>query len=128
MCILDRSRYTACCEINHIFRTESEDLTEELKSFQEERELYSSFDLQAEISIIVYPSIFDSSICDLFLLLKHRYCFTDTYSHLLLQVNWLTLLATLLYLEAEQIISTKQLLWLLCTISILLSAKYERHQ
>ena len=76
MCILDRSRYTACCEINHIFRTESEDLIERVKSFQEERELYSSFDLQAEISIIVYPSIFDSSVCDLFLLLKHRYCFT----------------------------------------------------
>ena len=51
MCILDRSRYTACCEINHIFRTESEDLIERLKSFQEERELYSLFDLQAEISI-----------------------------------------------------------------------------
>ena len=55
MCILDRSRYTACCEINHIFRTESEDLIERLKSFQEERELYSLFDLQAEISISGIP-------------------------------------------------------------------------
>ena len=55
MCILDRSRYTACCEINHIFRTESEDLIERVKSFQEERELYSSFDLQAEISISGIP-------------------------------------------------------------------------
>ena len=55
MCILDRSRYTACCGINHIFRTDSEDLIEELESFREERELYSSFSLQAEISISGIP-------------------------------------------------------------------------
>ena len=56
MYILDRSRYTACCEINHIFRTNSEDPIEELESFREERALYSPSDLQAEISIHQSPT------------------------------------------------------------------------
>ena len=82
MCILDRSRYTACCEINHIFRTESEDLIERVKSFQEERELYSSFDLQAETSISGIPINLQQQYLQPFSTSKtpvrlHRYLFTS---------------------------------------------------
>ena len=68
MCILDRSRYTACCGINHIFRTRFW-----------RSDWGAGIFLRGTSTILIfwppswdfYPSISNSSICNLVLLLKH---------------------------------------------------------
>ena len=68
MYILDRSRYTECCEIDHIFRTNTEDLTEKQTFFERNEHCVHYLTSKLSFLDLDYPTLFNNGICDLHLL------------------------------------------------------------